>query len=290
MQPGQNNKKAVSMLWITAAIWGFAFVAQRKGMEYIGPFTFNGIRFALGSLSLLPLLFILKQDKSTVLSSGLSHLKTGLIAGIVLFAGASLQQAGMVWTSAGKAGFITGLYVIFVPILGILIGQHIHKYTWAGAILAVSGLFLLTVNEKLSISKGDLLVLTSALFWAIHVQLINRLVVNHSPLKISVIQFAVCAILSLFTAGLIETIEYQPILDAALPLLYGGLMSVGIAYTLQVFAQRHVHPTYATIILSFETVFAAIGGWLLLGETLSVQGLIGCVLMLAGMWVVQKGQ
>lgn len=278
------------MLWITAAIWGFAFVAQRKGMEFIGPFTFNGIRFALGSLSLLPLLIYLKPEKFEITSTNFSHLKAGIIAGVVLFIGASLQQAGMVWTSAGKAGFITGLYVIFVPILGILIGQHIHKYTWAGAILAVAGLFLLTVNEKLSISKGDLLILISAVFWAVHVQLINRLVVNHSPLKISVIQFAVCAILSLFTAGLIETIEYLPILDAALPLLYGGLMSVGIAYTLQVFAQRHVHPTYATIILSFETVFAAIGGWLLLGETLSFQGLMGCMLMLGGMWVVQKGQ
>jgi drug/metabolite transporter (DMT)-like permease len=283
-----DSGKAMLMLWITAAIWGFAFVAQRAGMKYIGPFTFNGIRFALGSLSLLPLIWL--QPKPLVpLTSGSrkQFLKGGLLAGFVLFAGASLQQAGMVWTSAGKAGFITGLYVIIVPVLGVFVGQIIGRTTWIGATLAVLGLFLLSVNEHLTIEKGDLLVLLSAFFWAFHVQLINRLVKTINPLPLSALQFGVCALLSLTTAGFYEYIEIKNILLAAIPLLYGGLMSVGIAYTLQVFAQRHVDPTIASIVLSFETVFAAIGGWIILHETLTTRGLAGCLLMLTGMLLVQ---
>jgi drug/metabolite transporter (DMT)-like permease len=275
-------------LWLTAAIWGFAFVAQRAGMKYIGPFTYNGIRFALGSLSLLPLMWIWPgKFTSSIASPKRGLIKGGVLAGLVLFAGASLQQAGMIWTTAGKAGFITGLYVILVPILGYFLGQVISRNTWAGALLAVAGLFLLTINKHFIIERGDFLVLLSAFFWAVHVQLINRLVTTLDPLPLSALQFGVCAFLSLVTAGIFETIELKGILDAAIPLLYGGLMSVGIAYTLQVFAQRHVHPAVASIILSFETVFAAIGGWLILQETLSLRAMAGCLLMLIGILVVQ---
>jgi len=284
-----DSKKAMLTLWLTATIWGFAFVAQRAGMQYIGPFAYNGIRFALGSLSLLPLLWIWpKKFASPIVTSHKGLIKGGLLAGLVLFAGASLQQAGMVWTTAGKAGFITGLYVILVPIFGYFLGQVISRNTWAGALLAVAGLFLLTINNHFTIEKGDLLVLLSAFFWATHVQLINRLVTTIDPLPLSALQFGVCAILSLFSASLFETIEPERIFDAAIPLLYGGLMSVGIAYTLQVFAQRHVHPAFASIVLSFETVFAAIGGWIILHETLSVRALAGCLLMLTGILIVQK--
>lgn len=288
MKPAEHKSNALIMLWLTAAIWGFAFVAQRAGMQYIGPFTFNGIRFALGSLSLLPLMIYLSRKEKAAFSIPKGLITGGLAAGLVLFFGASLQQAGMVYTSAGKGGFITGLYVIIVPIFGITLGQRISSYTWAGAVVAVIGLFLLTVNEQFRIEKGDLLVLGSAFFWAGHVQLINHLVKKLPPLALSSIQFAVCAILSLAVAGFTETIQLQDIQDAAIPLLYGGLMSVGIAYTLQVFAQRHVHPTYASIILSFETVFAAIGGWIILHETMNLQGFAGCLLMLTGMWIVQR--
>ncbi|NVO20845.1 MAG: DMT family transporter [Bacteroidetes bacterium] len=275
------------MLWLASAIWGFAFVAQREGMKYIGPFTFNGIRFAIGSLSLIPLLWLLPKDETKAVIPGFSRLKGGLLAGVILFAGASLQQAGMIWTTAGKAGFITGLYVILVPFIGIFIGQVIGRNVWIGALLAVAGLFLLTINDHFTIDKGDFLVLLSAFFWAIHVQLINKLVTTLEPLRLAIIQFAVCAILSLFTAGLFETIQMNTIIQAIIPLLYGGLASVGIAYTLQVFAQRHVHPAIASIVLSFETVFAAIGGWLILNESLSIRSLAGCLMMLAGIWIVK---
>jgi drug/metabolite transporter (DMT)-like permease len=262
-------------------------VAQRAGMEFIGPFTFNGIRFLLGSASLLPLIFWIKYKQKSPSAKQKNILKGGLLAGVVLFIGASLQQAGMVYTTAGKAGFITGFYVILVPLIGLFIGQHITRILWMGAFIALTGLYLLTIDGPFILQYGDLLILLSAFFWAIHVQLINKLVDTHSALPLSAFQFAICGILSLTTAYIFETITLQSIIQATWPLLYGGLMSVGIAYTMQVVAQQHVHPVYATIILSFESVFAVIGGWLLLNEILSLRNLAGCLLMLAGMVMVQ---
>lgn len=287
MQKGIYNRGAIIMLWITAAIWGFAFVAQRAGMEFIGPFTFNGIRFLLGSVSLIPLIVWMKFKKKSAGAKRKNIVKGGLLAGLVLFIGASLQQAGMVYTTAGKAGFITGFYVILVPVIGILIGQHITRILWMGAFIALAGLYLLTIDGPFVLQDGDFLILLSSLFWAMHVQLINKLVDTHAALPLSAFQFAVCGILSLATATFFETISTETILQAALPLLYGGLFSVGIAYTLQVVAQQHVHPAYASIILSFETVFAVVGGWLVLSEMLSLRSLAGCLLMLSGMVIVQ---
>ena len=287
MQKGVYNRGAILMLWITSAIWGFAFVAQRAGMEFMGPFTFNGVRFLLGSASLLPLILWQKyKQKSPVKKTG-NIIGGSLLAGTVLFIGASLQQAGMVYTEAGKAGFITGFYVILVPLIGVFIGQHITKLIWTGAFIALSGLYLLTINGPLTLQKGDILILVSAIFWAAHVQLINKLVDTHAALPLSALQFAVCGLLSLATAGMFEKITIESIFQAAIPLLYGGFLSVGIAYTLQVVAQQHVHPAYATIILSFETVFAVVGGFLILHEMMSLRNLAGCLLMLAGIVIVQ---
>jgi drug/metabolite transporter (DMT)-like permease len=287
MQKGVYNSRAILMLWITSAIWGFAFVAQRAGMEYIGPFTFNGIRFLLGSVSLVPLIFWMKYKQKNKVVKNTNILKGGLAAGLVLFIGASLQQAGMVYTEAGKAGFITGFYIILVPLIGIFIGQHITKLLWAGALIALAGLYLLTINGPFVLQKGDFLILLSAFFWALHVQIINKLVDTHAALPLSAFQFAVCGIISLTAASMLENITTESVVQAMWPLLYGGFMSVGIAYTLQVVAQQHVHPAYASIILSFETVFAVIGGWLLLGEILSLRSVFGSLLMLAGIVIVQ---
>jgi len=287
MQKGVYNRGAIIMLWATSAIWGFAFVAQRAGMEFIGPFTFNGIRFLLGSASLIPLIFWMKYKQQSPAAKQKNILKGGLLAGLVLFIGASLQQAGMVYTEAGKAGFITGFYVILVPLIGVFIGQYITKLLWAGAFIALAGLYLLTINGPFVLQKGDFLILLSAFFWAAHVQIINKLVDTHAALPLSAFQFAICGILSLLTASIFETISITTINQAIWPLLYGGFMSVGIAYTMQVVAQQHVHPAYASIILSFETVFAVIGGWLLLNEILSLSNILGCLLMLAGIVIVQ---
>ena len=283
-----KSLKSDLLLVLIAAIWGGGFVAQRQGLEFVGPFTFNGVRFALGSLSLVPLVLI-GQRRRNRLPGVLAKAGTrpllwgGSLAGAALFLGASLQQVGMVYTTAGNAGFITGLYVVIVPLLGLFWGQRPTLGTWLGAILAAFGLFLLSVTDQFSIGYGDLLELVGAFFWAGHVLLIGWLSPRLDALKLSAVQFAVCSLLSLATACCLETISMAGILHAALPILYGGLISVGVAYTLQVVAQRDAHPAHTAVILSAEGVFAAFGGWWLLGEVLGARALLGCSLMLAGM-------
>jgi drug/metabolite transporter (DMT)-like permease len=211
----------------------------------------------------------------------------GAALGLTLFSGASLQQIGLVYTTAGKAGFITGLYVIIVPILGLFWRQQPNIGTWIGAILAAIGLYFLSVTEQFTIASGDLLVLIGAFFWAAHVLIIGWLSPRINPIKLALSQYLACSILSLITAAVIEDVSMQSISQAAIPILYGGLLSVGIAYTLQVIAQRDAHPAHAAILLSMEAVFAAIGGWLILDEIISARGLFGCGLMLAGMLLSQ---
>jgi len=286
--------KAEILLLLTAIIWGSAFVAQRVGMDHVGPFTYNGVRFLLGALSLLPLLWISRRSSPLIPpGSGRLTLIGSLLVGLILFAGASLQQVGIVHTTAGKAGFITGLYVVVVPLLGLLWGQRTPWGTWAGAALAVIGLYLLTMNERLTLTQGDGLVLIGAFFWAGHVLAIGWLSGRHvEPVLLACLQFIICGVLSLAIAIASEPISLEGLQGGALPILYGGLLSVGVAYTLQVVAQRDAPPAHAAIILSLETVFAALGGWLLLNETLAGRGLIGCGLMFAGMllsqWVLGK--
>lgn len=283
----EGSIKADILLLLTATIWGFAFVAQRVGMDFVGPFTFNAVRFALGSCSLLPLILLLRkrqpETRHPATGTGKMVLFGGLLAGGALFSGASLQQVGLVYTTAGKAGFITGLYVVIVPLLGLFWRQRPRLGTWLGAILAALGLYFLSITKEFHISFGDLLVLIGALFWSAHVLLIGWLAPRIDSLKLAAAQFAVCSLLSFLTALAIETMSITSILQAAVPILYGGIGSVGIAYTLQIIAQRDAHPAHSAIILSLEGLFAAIGGWLLLGEILSLRGLFGCALMLAGM-------
>ena len=284
--------RADALLLLTATIWGLAFVAQRVGMDYVGPYTFNGVRFALGSLSLVPLLFWLQVRESKQPPQGSTAgwptiLRGGSLAGLFLFAGASLQQVGLVYTTAGNAGFITGLYVVIVPIMGLALHQRTHGGTWLGALLAAVGLYFLSISETLTIAWGDLLVLVGAFFWAAHVLIIGRLSPHMDAVKLAITQFAVCSLLSLLTALAIETLSWQGLWQAAVPILYGGLGSVGVAYTLQVVAQKDAHPAHAAIFLSMEAVFAALGGWWLLHEVLTARAMFGCGLMLSGMLVSQ---
>ncbi len=275
---------------MTAFIWGLAFVAQRAGMEHVGPFTYNGIRFALGSLSLMPLLFIIRRQEkkySFSLPDAKSIFLSGLMLGLVLFTAASLQQVGMVYTTAGNAGFITGLYVVLVPILGLFWKQRPDSGTWIGACLAAVGLYFLSVTDSFTIAFGDLLELAGAVFWAGHVLLIAWLSPKINPIKLSFVQFVICSVLSLITAFIFEEIKLQGILDAAVPILYGGFCSVGIAYTLQVVAQKYAKPSHAAIILSMESPFAALGGWIILNEILTRRSFFGCALMMAGMLISQ---
>lgn len=277
------------LLFLAAGIWGFAFVAQRVGMDHLGPFAFNGIRFVLGCLSLVPVLLWQRRSGAARgdAPSALSTLLAGALAGLVLFGGASLQQIGLVTEGAGKSAFITGLYIVIVPFLGRLLGQAIRSTMVAGAVLALAGLFLISVTGDFRLGAGDPALIVGAFFWAGHILLINHLVARHDPVKISMAQFLVCGLCSLAVAGCAETVTLEAVRQAAVPLLFGGICSVGVAYTLQVVGQKNVPPGPASIILSMETVFAALGGWLLLGEGLGPRGLAGCALMLAGMVVAQ---
>jgi drug/metabolite transporter (DMT)-like permease len=278
--------RADLLLLLAAAIWGFAFVAQRLGMQAVGPLTFNAARFALGALVLVPL----ARARGASAASWRDDLPRGLTLGVVLFGGATLQQWGIITTDAGKAGFITGLYVILVPLIGLLAGQRTARNTWLGAVLAVGGLFLLTVREGSAMARGDLLVLAGAAFWAVHVLLIGRFSPRTEPVRLAALQFAVCAALSLVGALWLEAPTAAAVRSAAGPILYAGLLSTGVAYTLQVVAQQKAPPAHAAIILSLEAVFALAGGVVVLGESLGGRELAGCATMFTGMIVSQVGR
>jgi len=278
--------KSDFILLFVAIIWGFAFVAQRIGMDHVGPFTFNGLRFVLGTLSLLPIIFF--QRNSTSIKNNNGIIKSGTLSGIFLFLGISFQQVGLVYTTAGKAGFITGLYVVIVPFLNLFFKQDKTGLgTWIGAVLASIGMFLLSVTNNMRMEFGDLLVLFSAICFAFHLIIIGRLSKQFNTAWLSLVQCLVCSILSLLVAAIFETFILADILKISIPLLYGGVLSVGVAYSLQIYGQKDSPASHAAIIFSLESVFAAIGGWLILNEILSGRAFLGCVLMLAGMLISQ---
>jgi drug/metabolite transporter (DMT)-like permease len=282
--------KADILMLIAAAIWGFAFVAQRQGMETMGPFLFNTARFFIGVAVLSPLIWYLSKKKKSSNKVEVSTKKlifAGTIAGLFLFAASSFQQVGLQYTTAGKAGFITGLYIFFVPLIGLFLGQKTGSGTWLGAIIALIGLYLLSIKEDFSIAEGDLFQLVCAVFFAAHVLVIGYLAKRMDPLKLSLVQYCVSGVLSLFIAVAIEVITWDMIVDTTIPLLYAGVMSIGVGYTLQVVAQQHAKSSHAAIILGLEGAFAVLGGWLLLDEYLSTRGLVGCGLMLTGMFLSQ---
>jgi drug/metabolite transporter (DMT)-like permease len=280
--------KSNIILLIAAMIWGFAFVAQRSGMEHLGPFAFNAIRFSLGALSLIPLMIF--NNKRTFDSkpffpflSDRNLRNGGIIIGLILFVGASFQQGGMVYTTAGSGGFITGLYIVLVPIFGLLFKQKTSLNVWIGATIALAGLYLLSVHDNFSIGTGDLLILVSTFFWSFHVLIVGKYSPRTDPIQLAFFQFIICAFLSSISALVTEQILLQNIFDAIFPLLYAGIVSAGIAFTLQIIAQQNAHPSHAAIIMSLESVFAVIGGWIILDEHIPFIGIIGCALMLTGM-------
>lgn len=289
--PVSGKVKSDMLLLLAAAIWGCAFVAQRVGMEYMGPFTFSAVRFGLGCLVLFPFLFFRKHQAFNQLNPTRRErkkiIRLQISLGLLVFGGVSFQQYGMVYTTAGNAGFITSLYVVLVPVAGLFIGQRNHFTIWIGVLLALIGLYFLSVKEGFVINFGDYLVFVCALIWTVHVLIVGHVAPRTDPIRTAIIQFAICSLLSWAVALLVEEISLKPILDAIWPVLYGGVMSVGIGYTLQVVAQQKAHPAYASIILSLESVFAVLGGWILLGEAVTGKIILGCCLMLAGMVVAQ---
>ena len=285
MKRGQGKDLgAGGLLLLAAAIWGFGFVAQRMGMVHVGPLLFNGVRFLLGGLVLVPILLLRRTPPSPRDSRAVLGL---LAAGLVLALAANLQQFGLVSTEAGKAGFITGLYVVFIPIFGILRGQRI---AWSMAVavpLSVAGLYLLSIAGPLGMTSGDLWILLGALVWAVHVQLIGWLVERRDAIEIAVVQFSICGLVSLVGSLLFERISVAGLAAASGAIAYSGVLSVGVAFTLQVMGQRRVDPSRAGVLLSLEAAFAILGGWMVLGEHLSTRALVGCGLMLAAMVLAQ---
>ncbi|OEC50012.1 MULTISPECIES: DMT family transporter [Pseudomonadaceae] len=278
--------RADILMLITAAIWGAAFVAQRLGMDAIGPFLYTGLRFALGALVLLPLLYLLPRgEHHEPMNQGL--LLGGVLMGLALSLGINLQQVGLLFTSVTNSGFITGLYVIIVPLLGLLLGHRTGMGTWIGALLAVGGMFLLSVGDNFQVARGDWLQLAGAVVWGVHVLLVGFFASRHDPVRLAILQFITCAVISLALALVLEDIRLDAIVSAGPAILYGGVIAVAIGYTLQVVAQKHAIASHAAIILSLEAVFAAIAGALMLNESLHTRGYLGCALMFVGMLVAQ---
>ncbi len=288
--------KADLILLLAAAIWGFAFVAQRVGMDYVGPYTYNGVRFSLGVLVLLPFFYKRLSKGGPMLFPARTGernkiLMGSLLTGLFLFAGVALQQLGLQKTTAGKAGFLTELYVAFVPVIGLFFGQRSNWYIWAGVLLSMAGLYFLSVTRGFSLAPGDSLLLMCSFVFTFHVLFIGWLSPRMDSILLAVIQFSITAFINLCVAFSIEIISMAKILKAWLPICYGGILSVGLAYTLQIIAQKTAHPAYVSIILGLEAVFAVIGGMLLLGETMSLRMFAGCFLMLSGTVMVQlKGK
>ena len=287
-----RNWKGNLMLLLTAFIWGSAFVAQSTGMNYIGPFTFLAIRSFLGVIALLPVIAFLASKQEKTVRQQNSRVKItwigGFFCGIILGVASAFQQVGLGMTSAGKAGFITALYIVIVPIVSIFIGKKIHLSTWFYLLIALVGFYLLSVKEGFSIGKGDLLVLCCAFCYSIHILTIDYFLNKGAdPVKMSCMQFLISGILGLILTLLFETPSLASIWDAKIPLLYAGVLSSGVAYTLQIVGQKYTEPTIATLLMSLESVFAALTGWIVLHEVLSGKELLGCLLVFLAVILAQ---
>ncbi len=284
------------LLFLTAVIWGVAFVAQSAGMDYVGPFTYNGVRCILGGLVLIPCIALLDRlraggadsakkecaaDEEGVKRERRRLLAGGLCCGLLLFAASSFQQVGIQYTTVGKAGFITAMYILLVPILGLFAHKKVGAQVWLGVVFGVCGLYLLCMKEGLRLERGDALVLVCAVIFSLHILVVDYFSPRVDGVRMSCIQFWVCGILSLLCSLALEDPVPGDILAAWKPICYGGIMSCGVAYTLQIVGQRDMNPTVASLILSLESVVSAVAGFLILHQAMSVRELSGCVMMAA---------
>ena len=274
-------------LFLTALIWGLGFVAQRSGMEFIGPFTFNTVRSFLGTLSLVPLILWVKYSKPDLRSSKrkfvqrVSLARAGIYCGLSLFMAMTIQQYCMQYVGAGKAGFITALYIILVPIMSVFMGSKIAKRVYISVLMAVFGLYLLCFQADGKYDIYDLWMLVSAFFYGLQIILVNKYAKLVHPIKASAMQFFVVGVLSLILMLLFETPNLSSLIDCTVPLVYAGVLACGVAYSLQMYGQKYTLPILATLILCLESVFAVIGGALILGEVLTTREIFGCILMIS---------
>lgn len=292
-----KHSKNFILLFLTALIWGVAFVAQSVAMDYIGPYTFNAVRSLLGGIVLVPCVFLFGQNKKTVKDEDPSKgtavdrpgdmITGGLLCGIMLFLSTTLQQVGIQYTTVAKAGFITALYIILVPILGIFLKKRVSFQIWISVVIAIIGLYLLCMKGSFHLGQGDFLMLVCSLCFALHILVIDHFTDKVSGVKLSCIQFFVCGLLSCILMFLFEKPAVSDILSAWLPIVYAGVFSSGVAYTLQIIGQKGTDPTIASLILSLESVVSVLAGWIILGQSLTPREILGCLLMFGAIILAQ---
>lgn len=284
-----KNWKSPLLLLLTATIWGVAFVAQSVGMDYVEPFTFNGVRNLLGALVLLPVIYGMSGKKAAAVEK--KDTRTlwlgGVLCGLCLCVASSLQQIGIQYTTAGKAGFLTAMYIIMVPVFGLFLKKKCSPFVGISIVLATVGLYLLSIKEGFNIGKGDIYVILCAVVFSMHILVIDYFAPKCNGVKLSCIQFLVCGVLCSVIALVMEEPTLSGILAAWLPIAYAGVMSCGVAYTLQIIGQKGMNPTVASLILSLESVISVLAGWLLLHQTLSAREIIGCAIMFAAIILAQ---
>lgn len=294
----QKSLRSSSMLTLTALIWGVAFVAQSEGMNYVGAFTFNACRFIVGGLVLVPCIFFLKKgngdqrmqlkpDRRTQARQRRTGIIGGICCGLFIWVGSTLQQFGIAQTTVGKAGFITSLYIIIVPILGLFLKKKVGLNIWLSVAIAAAGMYLLCITDGFSISRGDFLVFLCAVGFSLHILVIDYFSPKADGVVISCVQFFTAGIISSVFMFLFERPAWDAVMAAWAPVLYAGVMSCGVGYTLQVVAQKHVEPTIASLIMSLESVFSLLAGWVLLGQKMSLKELSGCVLVFGAIVLAQ---
>ena len=283
------------LLLLTAIIWGSAFVAQKSGMDYVEPFTFNGIRTFIGGLVLIPVIFFMEKknppeeiSREEKTKKNKELLIGGICCGLALFAASSLQQFGVSYTTAGKAGFITTLYVVFVPIISVLLRKKVRPIMWLCVAMGAVGLYLLCMTDaSFRLTFGDTLVLLCAVAFAVHILTVDHFSPKMDGIKLSCIQFLTVGIVSMVCMFIFEHPDIHAILDCAVPLLYAGVLSCGLGYTFQVVAQKHAEPTVASLLMSLESVFAVVFGALMLHETMSMRELSGCLIIFIAVIISQ---
>ena len=277
------------MLLAASFFWGTTFVAQILGMDGLGPYTYAAARFALGVLFIGALWFLYRDKRAEQRRAGTfrSGFRAGIPVGLAMFIGVTLQQVALLYTTAGKTAFITTVYIVLVPFAAVLLGQRVRAVQWGGAVLAFAGVYFLSAHGEITINTGDLLVLICSFFWMAQILLIDRYARAVDAIELCFMQMIVCTIGSAVLAVIYESFAWIDIWGAAVPILYAGLFSCGVAYTCQILGQAYVEPTQAAILMSTEAIFAAAAGWLILGETMSGVQLLGCALLLGGALMAQ---
>ena len=280
------------LLLLTATIWGTAFVAQSQAMDSVGPLAFNAARMFVGGVALLPVIRLMdalrhKGGEPAAPGSKRDLAIGGLCCGVVLFTASAFQQTGIMYTTVGKAGFITALYIVLVPLAGVLFGRKIGLSLWAGGALAVAGMYFLCMTGEAGVNRGDVLCFFCALFFTGHILVIDHFSPRVDGVRLSCLQFFVAGAISLVAMFIFEKPDMAGMLAAWLPILYAGVLSSGVGYTLQIIAQKNVNPTLASLIMSLESVFSALSGWAILGQRLSGRELMGCALMFAAIILAQ---